>query len=250
MIRDAIGRAAGRTAWPVAAVLVAVVVVALAGCAAPAQRKVTALPALGHPPRVVLMPLDVELRQLTAGGTEEPQAEWTGLAQRNIVAAFAAEAAERGLAFVRYAPERGSVEDRERGRELIRLHRVVSESVLVHHYTRGMALPAKQGRFDWTLGPDAAAIARSQNADYALFLVLRDSYATSGRYAVIAARMLLLAKIPLGVPAGAQVGYASLVDLSTGNVVWFNQLSRGSGNLRTAEAARETVRVLLADLPR
>jgi len=244
-----LGTATGRAAWRVAAALVAIVV-ALAGCAAPAQRNVTALPALGHPPRVVLMPLDVELRQLTAGGTEQPQAEWTDVAQRYIVAAFAAEAADRGLALVSYAPERGSEVDRERGRELIRLHRVVSESVLVHHYTRGMALPAKQGRFDWSLGPGAAAIARSQDADYALFLVLRDSYATSGRYAVIAARMLLLARLPLGVPAGAQVGYASLVDLSTGNIVWFNLLSRGSGNLRTAEAARETVRALLADLPR
>jgi len=222
---------------------------ALVGCAAPAQRTLTALPALGHVPRVVLMPPDVELRALTAGGAQEPQAEWTDVGTRNLVAAFAAEAAARNLRYVAYAPQRGSEGDRRLARELMDLHRVVGESVLVHEYTKSQALPTKAGRFDWSLGRSAAAIARTQRADYALFIAIRDSYATSGRYAVIAARMLLLGQLPLSVPAGAQVGYASLVDLATGNLVWFNQLSRGSGDLRTPEAARETLRALLAGFP-
>jgi hypothetical protein len=48
---------------------------------------------------------------------------------------------------------------------------------------------------------------------------------------------------------GEQVGYASLVDLNTGRVVWFNQLNRMSGDLRNPAPAVETVEALLKDFP-
>ena len=50
-----------------------------------------------------------------------------------------------------------------------------------------------------------------------------------------------------GVPGGSQVGFASVVDLKTGDIVWFNRLARPSGDLRTPEAAEETVRTLVSD---
>ena len=46
-----------------------------------------------------------------------------------------------------------------------------------------------------------------------------------------------------------QTGYASLVDLKTGRVLWFNRLQRGSGDLREAEKAAETVDALLNEFP-
>ena len=52
--------------------------------------------------------------------------------------------------------------------------------------------------------------------------------------------------VPLG---GAQVGYASLVDLNTGRVLWFNRLLRGRGDLREADKAAETVNALLEEFP-
>jgi hypothetical protein len=39
------------------------------------------------------------------------------------------------------------------------------------------------------------------------------------------------------------------VDLSTGNIVWFNRLARASGDLRDPEKARESAQALLADFP-
>jgi hypothetical protein len=46
-----------------------------------------------------------------------------------------------------------------------------------------------------------------------------------------------------------QVGYASLVDLNTGQILWFNRLVRGSGDLREADKATETLDALLANFP-
>ena len=58
--------------------------------------------------------------------------------------------------------------------------------------------------------------------------------------------LALLGAISLG---GEQVGYASLVDLNTGRVVWFNKLDRLWGDLREPEAAVETVDALLKGFP-
>jgi hypothetical protein len=46
-----------------------------------------------------------------------------------------------------------------------------------------------------------------------------------------------------------QTGYASLVELDTGRVLWFNRLQRGSGDLREAEKAAETIDSLLNNFP-
>jgi hypothetical protein len=43
------------------------------------------------------------------------------------------------------------------------------------------------------------------------------------------------------------VGFASLVDLETGDIVWFNRLARAHGDLRTPDAAAETVKALVSD---
>jgi hypothetical protein len=48
---------------------------------------------------------------------------------------------------------------------------------------------------------------------------------------------------------GQQVGVATLVDLRTGQVVWFNLMSNQSGDLRDAEGAAETVEDMLSGLP-
>jgi hypothetical protein len=216
----------------------------LVGCVAPMQRQQTDLRRVeGKPITIVLMPLDVELSQLTAGGLEAPHAEWTEVAHKHMRAALEAEAQKRNVKLVDYQPDRGSAEDQATSLELLKLHRAVGGSVLVHQYLAGYGLPSKEGKFDWSLGPAVEAISRSHEADYAMFLFVRDSYATAGRAAVIVVAALLGA----GVPGGSQVGFASVVDLKTGDITWFNRLIRGTGDLRTPEAAVETVKVLVAD---
>jgi hypothetical protein len=49
--------------------------------------------------------------------------------------------------------------------------------------------------------------------------------------------------------AAVQQGFASLVDLETGDIVWFNRLFSTTGDLREAGAARESVERLLEGCP-
>lgn len=234
----------GTTRFLGVAALAAMVLV-VSGCQTAPQRTTTELRRQDIPPRVVVMPVDVELSSLSAGGVADPNAEWTEAAHRHIATALEAEGRERRVTFTPFADDRGEPADRELAVDLIRLHRAVGESVMIHTYLPALALPSKQGKLDWSLGPDVAAIARSQNAEYALFIYLRDSYASAGRVAL----MVVGAALGVGVSGGAQVGFATITDLRTGEIVWFNRLVRGYGDLRTADAARESIKALLTAAP-
>ena len=62
----------------------------------------------------------------------------------------------------------------------------------------------------------------------------------------------LVTAVLFGAPVsgGQQIGYASLVHLETGNIVWFGTLARGTGDLRTPEPAQEAVNSLFSGLPK
>ena len=48
---------------------------------------------------------------------------------------------------------------------------------------------------------------------------------------------------------GSEGGFASLIDLKTGDIVWFNVVMAGSGELRKEKGAVTAVNALFKDLP-
>lgn len=193
---------------------------------------------------IVLMPLDVELSVLTMGGMLEPRADWTRDAKQHILTALDTEQQTRGSRMLHYAQPDGSDPLAERLVELERLHGAVGLAIQKHQY-EGMKLPTKNGALDWTLGPEVKTLAQKYDADYALFIRIRDSYSSAGRV------LATLAAAALGIPlhGGQQYGFASLVDLRSGDIVWFNRLVSAVGDLRTEEPAAKTVSFLLEGLP-
>lgn len=200
-----------------------------------------------HPPgtaRVLLMPADIELYELLASGLQEPRAEWTEAAKANVATAIADLLRPKHAEILPYA---APVADAAAGRhhtQLIKLHDAVGYSILSYQYGINQ-LPGKRGNFDWTLGSGTSMLRQEFGADYALFVFMRDSYSSGGRKAL----MIGLALLGVGVSGGTQVGFASLVDLKTGDIVWFNRLISNIGDLRTPEPARDAVEELLHDQP-
>lgn len=199
--------------------------------------KAGALPTSG---RVLLMPLDVELYEVQAGGMVEPQAAWTRAAKTHVKDATEARLKSKGSQLVPYAPPAEGSTDAHVHQQLIKLHEAVSSNIL-----KFRNLPTTRNRFDWSLGKDAALLRAGSGADYALFIVIRDSYTSEGRKAL----QVLGALLGIGIPGGVQLGFASLVDLKSGDIVWYNLLGRGEGDLRTPGPARAAVAALLAEFP-
>jgi hypothetical protein len=191
--------------------------------------------------KLVVMPADMELFSISAGGLEEPRADWTAAAQKNLATALDAEKPLLGPNVTRLDAAQG-----EEFSDIVTLHRAVADAIALHHTSHGpMKLATKGDRLDWSLGDAVRPLKERTGADYALFTWVRDSYASSERKMAMVA-MALLGAISLG---GEQVGWASLVDLNTGRVVWFNRLDRAAGDLRDPANAKETVKTLLKDFP-
>ncbi|MEO5972271.1 MAG: hypothetical protein ABIP91_02785 [Sphingomicrobium sp.] len=204
--------------------------------------------------RLLVMRPDVSVTSLTTGGMAEPRADWTETARANIIAALKEQQAGRGgkaLVLERRNALAGVSE--ETVADLERLHSAVGNSIALHKYM-GANLPTKRGKgLDYTLGEDAVALGRTTNFDYALFLHAEDNVASTGR---VALQVLGVAGCFIGfcAPSGGsnQFAYASLVDLRTGEVVWFNVLQTGSqlpgvsfGDIRTPEGAATMVERLV-----
>lgn len=204
--------------------------------------------------RLLVMRPDVTVNSLTTGGLPQPRADWTEQARANIINAVRTQQAARGgkaLVLARRNELPGVPADQIA--ELERLHFAVGQSIALHKYS-GAALPSKRGRgLEYTLGQDAVALGRRTGFDYALFLHAEDNIASAGRTAL---QVLGVAGCVVGfcAPSGGsnQLAYASLVDLRTGEVVWFNVVKTGSqlpgvkfGDIRTPEGAAQMVERLL-----
>lgn len=189
--------------------------------------------------KVVLMPADVELFSISGGGVPEPKADWTEAATKYMRAAMLRKKQQLGLQAVELAEK-----DADELAEVNTLHAAVARAIGMHHFGM-LSLPTKEGKLDWSLGEAVGPVKKATGADYALFSWVRDSYASDERKAV----MIGMALLGVGLGGGMQIGYASLVDLNTGRVVWFNRLQRGSGDLREPDPAAETVDALLSEFP-
>jgi hypothetical protein len=190
--------------------------------------------------RLAVIEPDVVLGELTAAGLFEPRADWTQAGKDNIRAEMARFFEGRGVKIANLDPA-----TEHRDVQLVKLHGVVGRAVLLHLFVPGNELPTKGKALDWTLGPGTQGMRSRLGADYGLFIYVRDSYTTAGR----ALMMIGAAILGVGITGGQQVAFASLVDLNTGNIVWFNLLQSSSGDLRTPDASRKVIASLLKDVP-
>ena len=193
--------------------------------------------------RVLLMPTDVLVQELSAGGVLETNAEWTAQGKSSMEQALAKALGEKNAHMIRYDP---SGLGKDEHIQLLKLHEAVGTSIRLHKYVPYYILPTKRDKFDWSLGSDAALLREAYDADYALFVYFRDSIASPGRVAVI---LLTVALTAITIPGGQQYGFASLVELSTGNVLWFNVLRSKVGDIRSPDGALDAAEDLLEDLP-
>ena len=241
----------GTPKWLAALVLGA----ALSGCVQTRQyADVQFTPPAGDYKLLVLRP-DVTVGSLTTGGMVEPRADWTNQARANIIAALRTQQASRGgnVTIIEHRDQLPGVPAQELA-DVERLNFAVDQSIVQHKYL-GDYLPTKSRRgLDWTLGDGAVRLGQKTGYDYVLFLHAEDQVASTGR---IALGVLGLAGCVVGfcapnIGGAQQLDYASLVDLKTGEVVWFNVVDAASqvpgiafGDLRTPQGAAQMVERLL-----
>lgn len=198
--------------------------------------------------RVLVVKPEATLNMLTAGGAQEPKDAWSQSAQKYLDASLDSAVRARKLTPLDADPD---AYDDPRAVQMLKLNDAVTQSIALNALPYAK-LPTKTG-FDWTLGEDVAALLPAASTDgaqtapaYALFVKAAGSYSSGGRAAV----MVGMAMLGVGMPMGGQYMQGTLVDLKTGQVVWYQTLIVPSGtDIRTAEGAGAAVDKLLAKLP-
>lgn len=188
------------------------------------------------------MPTDIQLSELNAGGLEMPNAEWTASAEKNFLQSMRRKLAGANSHVIE---AEGGLDQPAEQISLIKLHEAVGKSVQNHRPGEILSLPTKANAEPWTLGPSVNKLKQRYDADYALFVNIRDSYTSGGRVTAI----FIGAMLGVQMQGGVQKGFASLVDLNSGEVVWYGFLARENGDLRTLQGAQETTDALLKGFP-
>ena len=205
---------------------------------------------------VVIIEPDIELSLVTAGGLQEPRKEWSDAARRLYPQAVHQLLGNKGAESKPDYDIPDDLDPASRQGQIIRLNQAVALSI-AQYSQAGSALATKKDpktgkpMMDWTLGPGVVELREATGADYALFTYVRDSYSSGGRNALRVFAMLAGAAMGsyLDIGGGVQVGVATLVDLKTGQVVWFNLMANQSGDLRDEKGTRATVNQLLTGFP-
>lgn len=232
-------------------VIAALVAVLLSVClvsGAAAQEKSAVRPGFTLKPgsaRILLFRPKVTVGAQSTGGMFEPNADWTAQARDNLGAALKAAQSKLGNVVIDAAEPVGA--DAQTLAAYQSLFSVVAQSVIEFQFFKGNRLPTKKraGQFDWTLGPDMATLGKGSDCDYALFIVTEDQYGSTGRKVL----QLFAAMANVPVVSGVHKGFAGLIDLKTGDLVWLNADLRMGGDVREVEGAQKRMAQLLEDFP-
>ncbi|WP_313538049.1 hypothetical protein [Sphingomonas sp.] len=184
----------------------------------------------------------------STGGMFEPNGEWTEKARDNLQAALAKAQASLGNTVI-VAPEAYG-DDAPTLQEHIQLFAAVSDAVIQYQFFVGNRLPTKKrdnknAVFDWSLGTGVAHLPGAKDADYGLFLFTQDAYGSTGRKML----QVFAAFGGVSVRSGVHKGYAGLVDLRTGDLLWLNADAEMGGDVREADGAEKRLHQLLEDFP-
>ncbi len=193
-------------------------------------------------PRILVFRPEVKVGEQTTAGIFQNNAEWHAAVTRELSAALVATGGKRGIEMVLH-------DDRAANSQLLTEHRALFRLVvgtIIRHKMFGKdPLPSKVDSFDWSLGRGVSKIAPEARADYGLFLLSHDSFESAGRRAA----KLVAALMGNGDIAGTHFGYAALVDLKNGDIVWLGVDLKAGGDVRTAEGAAQRVEQLLNGFP-
>lgn len=192
---------------------------------------------------ILILPMDIELYEISVGGVPELKAEWTESGKNNVKTVTENYFQSRELGHVFYQQ---AEEEKESHAQFFRLMNEVGKAMLFHYQTPNLKLPAKKS-LEWSVGDISSVLKEEYDADYALYIHLKDHYSSGGRVAL----GVVLALAGVGIGGGVEIGWSYLVDLESGQVVWFDFIRSSSfGDIREKDGAKQAVNALLTGFPK
>lgn len=197
------------------------------------------------PKKVVVLPVNVEVIEVTAGGVEEKVPKWSREASLSVSNALSTAIVKQARLKVVHTPNFS-------GATLANVDEHLALYKLVVNTASRTTLPHKFRRFDYGIGPGLRALASQTGADAAILVYGRDYVSTAGRKAKAVAGNIPIINIFAGPPPklGHSFIHVGIVDLRTGDLLWMNSNYReGSTNLRDAGDANKMMQTIFKWYP-
>lgn len=199
--------------------------------------------------KILVFRPSVSVGAQSTGGLFEPNGEWTERAKANLKVSLENLQKQLGNEVI-VAPEAYGEQARAL-EEHMALFGAVSRAVIEYQFFRGNRLPTKKRDnkadiFDWSLGSGVADLPGAKDADYALFIYNKDAYGSTGRKIL---QVVALLGPGIAVNSGEHLGFAGLVDLKTGDLLWLNADGQMGGDVREVQGSQKRIRQLLEGFP-
>lgn len=198
--------------------------------------------------KILFLPVDVTVHQVSAGGMSEEVPEWTDMAVSNVSAAIT-DSTLGSINLHEYSIEQLEDNQKLSIEEHIALYDAVAGSAYLHtgQLSGENRWQHKSDRFDYTVGPGLKFLKEYTDADSVLMVIGEDYETTAGRKFVWLAFAALFG---VGIPLGYSCLTAGLVDIETGNIRWLDYaVNQSSINLRDRTDARKLVVDLFKNFP-
>lgn len=189
------------------------------------------------PKKLVILPVNVEVLEVTAGGVKEEVPDWSAKASENIYKSLSA-LIKKNASLVQVKTPRLSKKKSAVVDEHMALYKLVVNTA------SKIGWDHKNRRFDYSIGPGLKALRKKTGADAAVMVYGRDHASTAGRVT-----KAVLGNIPIvnwftGPPPrlGDSYVHVGVVDLRTGDLLWMNSEYRDdTSNLRDFEDADDFI---------
>ena len=207
---------------------------------------------LGQTGTITVVPLNVDVYQLSAGGVKEKIDEWCFLARRNVLTAVEEELKQIPLLNLKSFSETAISENQKSNLEQTSaLFNAISTSIILHTYgPPDHRFPEKIQNFDYSLGTEVSEL--SEQTDALLLVQAMDHISTAGRKALQAGSVILGALVGVAVTPnlGITVVSIALVDAQSGDILWYNfHGSGGAHDLRNPIDTTLLVKNILSPFP-
>ncbi len=199
------------------------------------------------PSKVVLLPLSVKVKEMSAGGLKDEVGDWTQIAKDHIRAALrSGKPIDGSLELVSLdglTDEQDDVIE-----EHLALFNVVAGGALGHTMIQPVdtAWLPKAKRFDYTLGPGLSFLRELTGTDRAMVLFGEDVVSSAGRKAAFVVGALFGVAVPLG----HSFLLAGIVDLDSGDILWMDYTaSAGDQTFRERADVEALLNELFSNYP-
>jgi hypothetical protein len=210
-----------------------------------AQKQKAEEPAPTTPPiKVLLLPVDFDVLEMSASGIVEPVPDKTKEAELALTDS-AGRVLRSTKRFQIIDLPAMSDEEKELLREHVTLYKATAVNAAQMMRLGGPAWKAKQKNFDYSIGDGLKFLIERSGADTAVVVAGAKVSSSGGRVAM----MILLAAAGVAIPMGGAQATAGLIDLDTGKILWLDDSAAFGGDLGDKAKADQAMKTLVGGYP-